>query len=379
MSGAGRNAGRVTVRAAVLAAAPGALEVIDVDVDLHLEPDEVRVRVLACGLCHSDLHMLEASLPTPLPTVPGHELAGVVEAVGSGVHDLAVGDHVVACLSMFCGACDECGAGRTWLCERRAQISRPERERARMTRQGEESVNQVAGLGGLAGQTVVHQNALVRVPRELPAEQAALLGCAVMTGVGSVINGARVRPGATVAVIGCGGVGLNIIQGARLAGAARIIAVDRSSASLQLAERFGATDTVLAGEEDPVAAVLALVPGGVDDAFDVVGVSATVGQAVAMVRAGRTAYLIGVPAAGATLELPGLHLLYQAKGVKALLMGSNRFRHDIPMLADLVLRGQLDLESLVAGVLPLEKVNEGFDQMRNGGAGRVVISLDQTT
>ncbi|WP_235737605.1 alcohol dehydrogenase catalytic domain-containing protein [Nocardioides alcanivorans] len=339
------------VPAAVLSEAPGALTVGVLDLDSELEPDEVRVRVVACGLCHSDLHMLEGDLPTSLPTVPGHELAGVVEEVGSAVGDLVVGDHVVACLSMFCGGCRECSAGRSWLCERRAEIGWPDRARPRLSRDGA-PVGQVAGLGGLAGAAIVHHHALVRVPKELPFEQAALLGCAVMTGIGSAINGAGVRPGETVAVIGCGGVGLNIIQGARLAGAQRIVAVDRSAAGLELAATFGATDSVLVDDDHPVAAVRDLLPGGVDHAFDVVGISATVNQAVGMLRAGRTAYLIGVPAAGATLDLPGLHMLTQAKGLQGLLMGSNRFRQDIPMLAELALQGRIDLGSLVSTVLP---------------------------
>jgi len=362
------------VRAAVLDEAPGKLRVGELVVDDRLEPDEVRVEVVACGLCHSDLHMLEGDLPTSLPTVPGHELAGIVAEVGSAVDDLAVGDHVVACLSMFCGGCTECSAGRTWLCERRHELGWPDRLRPRLSRDGH-AVGQVAGLGGLAEQGIVHRNALVRVPTELPFEQAALLGCAVLTGIGSAINGARVRPGESVAVIGCGGVGLNIVQGARLAGARRIVAVDRSPSGLELARILGATDIVLVDDGDPTAAVEALVPGGVDHAFDVVGVSATAAQAVAMVRAGRTAYLVGVPAAGATLDLPGLHMLTQAKGLQALLMGSNRFRHDIPMLAELALQGRIDLASLVSTVLPLEQVNDGFDQMRGGGAGRVVVRV----
>ncbi|MDN5895008.1 MAG: zinc-binding dehydrogenase, partial [Nocardioides sp.] len=309
----------------------------------------------------------------------GHELAGVVEAVGESVDDLTVGDPVVACLSMFCGRCQECMTGRTWLCEQRLALGRPDRPRPRLVRDGV-PVGQVAGLGGFAEQTIVHRNSVVRIPEGVPLDRAALLGCAVLTGVGSAINGAEVAPGSTVAVIGCGGVGLNLIQGARLAGARRIIAVDLSAEKLDLARTFGATDTVHPGGPgdpgDPVEAVRALEPSGVDHAFDVVGVSATSAQAVAMARPGRTAYLVGVPPVGETLELPGLHMLTQAKGFRALLMGSNHFPRDIPMLADLYLQGRLELDALISARLPLERVNEGFDLMRKGEAARVVVCFD---
>jgi len=363
-----------TVRAAVLSTAPGELTIEELTLDLQLEPHEVRVRVHACGLCHSDLHMLTGSLPTPMPTVPGHEVAGVVEAVGSSVVDLPVGSHVVACLSMFCGECDFCRAGQSWLCVHRMDLGRDGRPRPRMTRASGEEVGQVAGLGGLTEQMVVHRNAVVAVPEALPFDRAALLGCAVLTGIGSAIQGASVRPGETVAVIGTGGVGLNVIQGARLAGASRIVAIDVNAEKLELARSFGATDVVDAGD-DPVAAVKALL-GGVDHAFDVVGVSATAVQAVQMVQQGRTAWLVGVPPVGEELRMPGVHLLTQAKGIKGLLMGSNRFQHDIPMLADLYLQGRIKLDELVSRRLPLDEVNDGFDLMRKGSAARAVVCLD---
>lgn len=364
-----------TVRAAVLDTAPGKLTVEELELDDRLEPDEVRVRVRACGLCHSDLHMLEGTLPTAVPTVPGHEIAGVVEAIGSAVTDLAPGAHVVACLSMFCGRCESCRAGRSWLCVRRNDLGRLGRPRPRLRRPGGEEVGQVAGLGGLADATVLHRNSVVEVPADLPFDRAALLGCAVVTGVGSVLRAARVRAGETVAVIGVGGVGLNVVQGARLAGARRIVAIDVSDDKLALAGTFGATDVVNAGSEDAVAAVQSLL-GGVDHAFDVVGRSATVLQAVQMVRAGRTAWLVGIPPVGEELRLPGLHVLTQAKGVQGVLMGSNRFTEDIPMLADLYARGRLELDALVSKRLSLDCVNEGFDLMREGGAARVVVCHD---
>lgn len=367
------GASRTRVRAAVLTSAPGQLEVLELELDDWLAPDEVRVRVEACGLCHSDLHMIDGELPTTLPTVPGHEIAGTVEGVGSAVGDLAVGDRVVACLSMFCGRCPECRAGRTFLCERRNDLGRAERPVPRLVRGGE-PVGQVAGLGGLAERTVLHRNSVVRVSADVPVDRAALLGCAVLTGVGSALHGAGVRPGDSVAVIGCGGVGLNVVQGARLAGATRIIAVDLGPAKLDLARRLGATDVVDAGDGDPVAAVLELT-GGVDHAFDVVGRQATVAQAVGMIRAGRTAYVVGIPPVGEQFVLAGLPLVTAAKGVRGLLMGANHFPRDIPVLADLYLQGRLELDALVSGRIPLHEADAGFEQMRRGEATRVVVTF----
>jgi S-(hydroxymethyl)glutathione dehydrogenase/alcohol dehydrogenase len=365
----------IRVRAAVLATAPGGVAIEELELDPVLEPHEVRVRVQACGLCHSDLHMLDGTLPTALPTVPGHEIAGIVEAVGSAVDDLEVGASVVACLSMYCGRCAECRAGRSWLCVRRNDLGRAERPRPRLRRADGTAVGQVAGLGGLAEQTVLHRNSVVQVPADLPPDRAALLGCAVVTGVGAVLNAARVRAGETVAVIGVGGVGLNVVQGARLAGARRIVAVDVHPAKLELARTFGATDVVDASGEDAVAAVQALL-GDVDHAFDVVGRSATAVQALQMVRAGRTAWLVGIPPVGEELRLPGLHLLTQAKGLQGVLMGANRFTEDIPMLADLYRQGRLELDALVSARLPLDRSDAGFDLMREGGAARAVVCFD---
>lgn len=366
------------VRAAVLTAAPGVPETEELELDPRLEPDEVRIRIRACGLCHSDLHMLDGSLPTALPTVPGHEIAGTVTEVGSAVTDLAVGAPVVACLSMFCGGCGECRAGRSWLCVRRNDLGRLERDRPRLRRPNGDEVGQVAGLGGLAEATILHRNAVVEVPDGIPFDRAALLGCAVVTGVGSAVRAARVRPGETVAVIGVGGVGLNVVQGARLAGARRIIAVDVHPHKLDLAQAFGATDVVRTrstDDADAVAAVQELV-GGVDHAFDVVGRSATTVQAVQMVRPGRTAWVVGIPPLGETLDVPGLPLVTQAKGLQGVLMGSNRFTEDIPMLAELYAQGRLELDGLVSTRLPLDRVGDGFDLMKNGGAARAVVCFE---
>ncbi|MGX1810066.1 Zn-dependent alcohol dehydrogenase [Nocardia sp. NPDC055321] len=369
------SSSRTPIRAAVLTAAPGSLDLEELHLDDVLEPDEVRVRVAACGLCHSDLHMIDGALPTALPTVPGHEIAGTVEAIGSNVRHLTVGAPVVACLSMFCGECRDCRSGRTWLCGRRMDLGRLGRPRPRLTRADGEPVGQVANLGGLADAVIVHRNALVEIPAAMPFDRAALLGCAVLTGVGSAVRGAGLRVGETAAVIGAGGVGLNVVQGARLAGARTITVVDTNPAALELAVRFGATDLIDASADpDPAATVLELT-GGVDHAFDIVGRTATVAQAVRMVRPGRTAWIVGIPPAGEILELPGVAMVTAAKGVRGLLMGDNRFTDDIPQLAELYLRGRLELDALVARRLPLTRVNEGFGHMRDGATARTVIDF----
>jgi S-(hydroxymethyl)glutathione dehydrogenase/alcohol dehydrogenase len=317
------------------------------------------------------VHVLDAHLPATLPTVLGHECAGIVEAVGADVNTVRPGDHVVTCTARFCGSCRRCIGGETWLCERRRVIGRtPENPPMRW---GDRPLHAMGSLGGLAESMLVHQNAVVAVPREVPFDRAALLGCAVLTGVGSVRNGARVRAGETVAVIGCGGVGLNVVQGARLADAERIVAIDTQPAKLELARAFGATDVIDASAVDPVAAVLDLTGGGVDHAFEVVGLPATIAQAFEMAAPGRIAYVVGVPAAGVAIELPGAPLVFRQKGLRGLIMGSSRFTDDIPMLARLYLEGRLELDALVSERIALEEVNAGYDTLRTGASARSVV------
>jgi S-(hydroxymethyl)glutathione dehydrogenase/alcohol dehydrogenase len=358
------------VRAAILAEVPGKLLVDDVTID-GPGPDEVLVQVAACGLCHSDVHVLDGHLRAVLPTVLGHEAAGVVDAVGSNVTEVQPGDHVVMCTAQFCGTCRTCAHGETWLCERRRQTGRTAENPPLSW--GDRPLHAMGSLGGLAEQMLVHRNALVTIPAELPLDRASLLGCAVLTGVGSVFNGARVRPGETVAVIGCGGVGLNIVQGARIAGAERIIAVDRQAPKLDLALTFGATDIVDASANDPVPAVVELTRGGVDHAFEAVGLTATIAQAFEMARPGRTAYVVGVPRADATIEIPGGPMVFRSKGLRGLIMGASRFKEDIPMLARLYQQGRLLLDELVAERIDLDDVNGGYDTLRTGAAARSVV------
>ena len=238
-----------------------------------------------------------------------------------------------------------------------------------------EPITQFAGLGAFAEQMLVPENGAVAIDADIPFDVAALIGCGVLTGVGSAINGAQIRPGETVAVIGCGGIGLNIVQGARLAGAGRIIAIDLDTTKLEMAKGLGATDIVDAGAGDPVANVQALT-GGVDAAFEAIGLTATAEQAVAMVKPGRTAYLVGLPPMTSTFPVAGAALVLQAKAVKGLFMGNSNFKATIPELVQHYLGGRLDLDRLVSARISLDEVNEGYAELRSGGTVRSVIVFD---
>ena len=362
------------MQAAILEEAPGELVVDEVSIDKPLA-DEVLIQTVACGLCHSDLHIIDGTMAFPLPAIAGHEAAGVVQAVGPNVDEFAVGDRVVGCLSTFCGTCVECHVGRTWACENRGALNFAPARQPRLTRNGEK-VMQMAGLGGFAEEMLVHRNSIVKVPHELPLDRGALLGCAVMTGVGSVFNGAKVEPGSTVAVIGCGGIGLNVIQGAVLAGAERVIAVDIHDQKLELARVFGATDTVNASTTDAVGTVVEMTRGGVHYAFEAIGNPKAMSQAYEMVRMGRTAYMIGIAPEGTTLEIPASPIARVAKGVQGLNMGANSFKRDIPMLANLYLQGRLLLDELMAARIGLDGINDAYDRMRQGTEARSVIVFD---
>ena len=356
------------MKAAVLHEAPGELRIDDVDVD-DPGPREVRIRTAAAGLCHTDLHVMEGLLATRLPVVLGHEAAGVVEAVGDEVTSVAPGDHVITCCSVFCGQCEECLAGRTYLCTG-LRATRRMSGTPRLGLRGER-VLPFSELGAFAEVMLVHENAAVAVSTDIPLDRAALVGCAVVTGVGSVVTTARVQPGARVAVIGCGGVGLNSVQGARLAGAARIIAVDVQPGKLELARTFGATDTVDATDVDPVLAVRELTGGGADHAFEAIGLKTTIEQAVAMLRRGGTATVMGVLPAGTSVELDGTDLF--GKRVQGSVMGSNQFKIDMPRYVDLYLQGRLLLDELVSNQIRLDEVNEGFATLKEGTVARSVI------
>jgi S-(hydroxymethyl)glutathione dehydrogenase/alcohol dehydrogenase len=361
------------MKAAVLRAYGSPVEIEDLTLG-NPGPREVRVRTAACGVCHSDLHVQQGSLPAPLPTVLGHEPSGVVEAVGSQVSYVKPGDRVIACLSVFCGSCRYCLEGRTNLCGGAATLRAPG-EPPRLAK-GKEVILPFAHLGGFAEAMLLHENAVVKIRDDMPFEQAALIGCGVTTGVGAALNTARVVPGTAVAVIGCGGVGLSALQGARIAGAGRIVAIDTIPWKLELARKLGATDAVNASDTDPVAAVRELCDGGADYAFECIGTATTTQQTLAMIRKGGTAVMVGVMPFGKLAEIPMLDVVIQGKKILGSMMGDNRFRVDMPRYVDFYLDGRLRLDEMISARFELAGVNDAFEKLLAGEVARSVIRFD---
>ena len=360
------------MKAAILHEVDTLLQVEEVQLD-RLGPREVLLRTGASGVCHSDLHFVEGKYSIPMPVVLGHEAAGTVEAVGELVTYLKPGDRVITCLSVFCGHCEFCLSGRPVLCTR-TDVVRSREEPSRLS-QGDTPVTQMAQLGSFAEQMLVHENATVKVGDDLPFEQLALIGCGVTTGLGAVLNTARVEPGSTVAVIGCGGVGLNAIQGAVLAGALRIIAIDSVETKLGIAREFGATDVIDASSGDVVERVNDLTGGGVDYSFEAIGTKETAEQAFQILRRGGTATIIGMIPQGTKIELDGSSFLSERK-IQGSSMGSNRFRIDMPRYIEFYKQGRLKLDELVTQRLNLGQVNQAFDDMKQGHVARSVITFD---
>lgn len=360
------------MKAAVLNAVDQSLEIEEISVD-EPGPNEVLVRTSHAGVCHSDLHFIEGKYPCVPPIVLGHEGAGVVEAVGSDVGYVEPGDHVITCVTVFCGRCKACLTGHPYHCSKEG-IVRGEGEAPRLFR-GDQPVTQFMELSCFGEQMLVHESAVVKITRDVPLEKAALVGCGVVTGVGAVFNTAKVQPGETVAVVGCGGIGLNCVQGARLAGAERIIAVDRIPAKLELARKFGATDVVDASGGDAVGQVIELTAGGVDHAFEAVGLPETTQQCFAMLAMRGTATVIGMIPVGAKVEIMGVELLMEKK-LQGSTMGSTRFRLDMPFYLNLYLQGRLNLDDLVSRRLRLDEINDGFDALKVGEIARSVVVMD---
>jgi S-(hydroxymethyl)glutathione dehydrogenase / alcohol dehydrogenase len=362
------------MRAALLREIPGKLEIDDVEVGSP-GPHEVLIRTVAAGLCHSDLHFMEGKYPYPTPALLGHESAGVVEAVGDQVSYVQPGDHVITCLSVYCGNCEPCLTGHLSLCFGKDATRRAPSDPPRLTHHGAE-VYPLLDMGSFAERMLIHEHGLVKIREDMPLDRAALIGCGVTTGVGAVFNTAKVEPGSTVAVIGCGGVGLNCIQGAAIAGAGKVIAVDMLESKLELARQFGATHTVDASQGDPVGAVRDLADGiGVHYSFEAIGMKQTSEQAFGMLRAGGTCTVIGMIPVGQSVEIPGYELLAE-KRLMGSNMGSNRFRVDMPRYIDLYLDGRLKLDELVSRRISLDEVNDGFEAMKAGEVARSVIMFD---
>jgi S-(hydroxymethyl)glutathione dehydrogenase/alcohol dehydrogenase len=362
------------VKAAVLIQPGQPLEIEQLTISKP-QAHEVLIRTAACGLCHSDLHFIEGTYPHALPAVPGHEAAGIVEAVGSEVRTVKVGDAVVTCLSAFCGHCEFCVTGRMSLCLG-GDTRRKPGEEPRISRPDGSPVAQMLNLSAYAEMMLIHEHACVRIDPDMPLDRASVIGCAVTTGAGTIFNACKVTPGETVAVIGCGGVGLATINAAKIAGAGRIIACDPIPEKRALALKLGATDVVDALADDAAAQVLALTKGGVDHAIEAVGRPASGELAVKSLKRGGTATILGMMPLQHSVGLSAMDLL-SGKKLQGAIMGGNRFPVDIPRLVDFYLRGQLDLDSIIAERIPLEAINEGFETMKKGDSARSVIVFDQ--
>jgi S-(hydroxymethyl)glutathione dehydrogenase/alcohol dehydrogenase len=362
------------VKAAVLIEAGKPLQIEQINI-ANPGPHEVLIRTAACGLCHSDLHFIEGTYPHPLPAIPGHEAAGIVEAVGSEVRTVKVGDAVVTCLSAFCGHCEYCVTGRMSLCLGGETRRRPS-EAPRLTRPDGSIVNQMLNLSAYAEMMLVHEHACVAIHPDMPLPQASVIGCAVTTGAGTIFNACKVTPGETVAVIGCGGVGLATINAAKIAGAGRIIAADPLPEKRAMALKLGATDVVDALADDAAAQIQELTKGGVDHAIEAVGRPASGTLAVKSLKRGGTATILGMMPLQHSVGLSAMDLL-SGKKLQGAIMGGNRFPVDIPRLVDFYMRGLLDLDTIISETIPLERINEGFDQMKRGDSARSVIVFDQ--
>ncbi len=358
------------MKAAVLHEVNQPLAIEDVEINKP-GPREVLIRTAFAGLCHSDLHFIEGLYPHPLPVVLGHESAGIVEQVGSEVHYVKKGDHVITCLSVFCGTCENCTTGRPAICSDTSVKLLPGVAR-RLTLKGQH-LNTFTNLSSYAEMMLVHENAVVKIRDDFPLDRAALIGCAVITGYGAAVNTAKVAPGETVAVIGCGGVGMAAINGAAIAGAGRIIAVDTNPVKLQLATKLGATDLVNPKDGDPVKRIQELMKGGVHHAIECLGTKTTAEQAFQMLKAGGTATIVGMVPFGTKIELHGFDFLRERK-IQGSSMGSNRFRVDMPRLIEFYHQRKLHLDDWISDRIQLADINQGFANMK---AGKVVRSVIQ--
>jgi S-(hydroxymethyl)glutathione dehydrogenase/alcohol dehydrogenase len=361
------------MKAAVFYGPNQPLKIEQVEVD---EPrdHEVLVRTAATGVCHSDLHFVEGLYPFPAPAILGHEGAGVVEKVGKAVTYLAPGDHVISCPSVFCGYCDECMSGHPNRCSNRRATQRRKDEAPRLSQNGK-PVRQFSDLSTYAEKMLVHENALVKITKDIPLDRAALIGCGVTTGVGAALNTAKIEPGSTVAVFGCGGVGISAIQGARIAGARMIIAVDQFENKLAMAKKFGATHTIDASHADAVEAIVKMTDGGVDYSFEAVGLKKLAEQCFDCIKPGGTATIIGMIPVGQKIALDGPKFLTERK-LQGSMMGGNRFRIDMPRYIDFYMQGRLNLDDMISKRARLENVNEAFESMKKGEVARTVLMFD---
>jgi Zn-dependent alcohol dehydrogenase len=366
----------VQTKAAVLDSAKAPLSVEPLEL-LDPGPGEVLVRYVASGVCHSDLHVVSGDMLHPLPVVLGHEGAGVVEAVGPGVTTCQVGDHVLTSYIPSCGKCRYCTIGRPNLCELR---DRPRHlmldGTTRFRRRDGSAVNHFLQVSSFATRAVLLEEGVIPIRKDAPLDVVCLVSCGVTAGMGAVLNRAKVRPGATVVVFGCGGVGLNVVQAAALAGAGRIVAVDKLPYKLGLAEEFGATHMIDASKEDPVKRVGELTGGfGADYAFEAIGAPRVIETMLDCLHRGGEAYIIGVSPHGSRISLDP-SLLVQERVLSGSSFGGSRQRVDLPMIVDLFMDGKVKLRELISRRLPLEEINRAFDLLDRGEVARSVLVYD---
>ena len=354
------------------------LSIEEVELDGPKE-GEVLVQVAGAGLCHSDLSVINGSRPRPVPMVMGHEAAGIVRDVGPGVKDLKPDDHVVFSFVPCCGGCSMCAVGRAPLCE-------PAYEAAitgqllnggrRFSVPGGEEINHHQGVSGYSEFTVAAPESLIKIEKSYPIETATLFGCAIMTGVGAVVNTAKVQPGTTTAVFGVGGVGLSVVLGLKLVGAYPIIAVDTLMNKLDLAKQAGATHLINASEVDPVSALRDLTGGGATDVFEAVGSEKALAQAYAATRKGGRTITVGLPSPESELRIPALSIVAEERQLLGSYMGSCVPKRDIPRFLELYREGRLQVDVLNSRFISLDQVNEGFDALDQGEVARQIIKFD---
>jgi len=345
------------------------------DVELDKPQDrEVLIKTVASCVCHSDLHFVDGFYPYPAPAVLGHEAAGIIEEVGRQVTYVKPGDHVICCLSVFCGNCEQCMSGHPNRCSNKQATQRDPKDKPRISQKGK-LVNQFLDISSYCEKMLLHENAVVKIREDLPLDRAALIGCGVTTGVGAVLNTAKIEPGSTVAVFGAGGVGLAAIQGARIAGARKIIAIDMFEGKLAMAKRLGATDTVDASSSDPVDEIKKLTGGGVDYSFEAIGLKKVAEQAFNALKPGGTATIIGMIPVGQKVEIDGYMFLTERK-LQGSNMGSNRFRIDMPRYIDFYMQGRLKLDEMISRRGKLDDVNEAFRAMKAGEVARTVLMFN---
>ncbi|MGI9149579.1 MAG: Zn-dependent alcohol dehydrogenase [Chloroflexota bacterium] len=365
------------MRAAVLYEVQTPMRIEEVSIDGPRD-DEVLVQVKATGACHSDYHVIDGSwngASYPFPVILGHEAAGIVEKVGADVNSVKAGDHVILSFSPNCGRCRMCTVGQPHLCSGMRSAPGTFPDGTRRHRKEHLEINSFGrGMSSFAEYSVVHQSAAIKISPEMPMQGAALIGCAVMTKVGAVLNTARVEPGSTVAVFATGGVGLSVVQGAVLANASKIIAVDMLDNKLDYASSFGATHTINPTEQDPVEAIREITHGqGVDYAFDAIGDSKVSRACYDAVRRGGTAVIVGMAPTGSQISIPGT-IAGEEKTVKGCFYGSSRPAVDFPRLVDFSLRGVLQLDRMITRTYPLADINAAFDALGRGDNARGVLT-----